>query len=369
MTRRAACAVLAWALVSGAAARGDNFDPPGYAGSDRCRECHAEKYEGWRQTFHATVVQDAKETPEAVLGDFSAPGLGFTREEVEYTIGGHWDQRYMKKIGDEYYVLPKLWSVQSQTWRPYNVWSWRKKPYGKFCKGCHVTAYDPHGNVPVSEHRIGCEACHGPGWNHVSAKSAKTIVNPKKLPPDRRDMICAACHVRGVDNTGEYYFPVGYVPGEDLGRYYKSLSAQPDETPSQAILREFAKWREDRAANSKVRCEVCGIYGATEERKQEASGAMDFCLGCHDFKENYAAHTRHPASVKLACYDCHVQQQKEILNTERLDIHTPEYFLLHVDNCYDRRIETSCVTCHQEQGIDWARARVERWRRPVEVDH
>jgi len=367
--RKIAALVLTWAVLAAGASWGQDFDPPGYAGSDRCRSCHGEKYEGWRQTFHATVIQDAKQHPGAVLGDFSVPGLGFTLEEVEYTIGGHWDQRYMKKIGDDYYVLPKLWSVQSQTWRPYNVWSWRKKPYGKFCKGCHVTAYDPLGNVPVSEHRVGCEACHGPGWHHATSEGAKPIVNPKKLSPERRDMICAACHVRGVDNSGEYYFPMGFVPGEDLGQYYKPLDAQPEENRSQAILREFAKWKEERASNSKVRCEVCGIYGATEERKEDSAGAMDFCFGCHDFKEKYPEHTHHAATVTLACYDCHAQQQQEILNTERLDIHTPEYFLLHVGNCYDRRIENSCVKCHQKEGIEWARAKLERWRRPVEVNH
>jgi hypothetical protein len=363
-------ALLGWGAASASSgADSAGFDPWGYAGSDRCGECHREKYDGWRQTFHATVVKDAKKNPEAVLGDFSVPGLGFTLDDVEYTIGGHWDQRYMKKIGDDYYVLPKLWSVSSQTWRPYNVWAWRKMPYGKYCKGCHVTNYDPTGNVPVSEHRIGCEACHGPGWNHASTEGTKPIVNPRKIPPDRANMICAACHVRGKDRSGEYHFPVGYLPGEDLGAYYVPEKKAPEESNTQSIARLWGEWEEKRASNAGRQCDVCGINGASPDKKKSA-GAMDFCKSCHDFADDkYAQHTHHPATVEIACSDCHLQRQKDIMNPQTFDVHTPEYFLLHVENCYDRRFENACVACHGSKGTEWARGIVERWLRPVELDH
>ncbi len=359
---------VAMALLWAAPARSAGFD--GYVGSERCAECHADKYEGWKTTFHATVVQDARKNPDAIVGDFSVPNLGFTRDDVDYVIGGHWDQRYMKKIGDDYYVLPKLWSVQSQQWRPYNVWSWRKMPYGKFCKGCHVTALDPT-TGQAAEHRIGCEACHGPGKAHAEAGGDGPIVNPSKLPDDRREMICAACHVRGKDPSGTYHFPVGFRPGEDLGQYYVPLDKQPEETNTQAILRNFAKWKEERSGKNKVRCDVCGIYGADKKPRNEAQDAMGFCFGCHGFKDRYAEHTRHPDAAKLVCFDCHVQQTKDLMATEesQRDVHSYDYFLVHPDNCYDRRIERTCKKCHEDRGEEWARQTVERWRRPLELDH
>jgi hypothetical protein len=361
------CGIAVWVALGAGAWADDEFDPPGYAGTERCRACHPEKYAGWQDTFHATVIQDARKNPSAVLGDFSAPGLGFTVEDVEFTIGGHWDQRYMKKIGDEYFVLPKLWSVQSQSWRDYNVWSWRKKPYGKFCKGCHVTAYDPTANVPMAENRIGCEACHGPGWAHAESEGEKPMVNPKKLPEDRRDMICAACHVRGRDRSGTYYFPVGFVPGEDLGKYYVPVGKTEDESNSQAVLRAFAKWKKKRTSGTGVRCEVCGIPGKNQEQGKQSDGAQDFCFGCHDFKERYAEHTRHAAELEIVCFDCHVQQQKELMNPQNLDIHSYGYFLVHTDNCYDRRIEKTCANCHQDKGSEWAHRTVNSWRSPIDV--
>ena len=151
-----------------------------YVGSERCKDCHKDKYDGWSPTFHATVVQDARKHPESVLADFSKPGLPFSLEDVDYTIGGHWDQRFMKKIGEDYYVLPKLWNVQAMEWRPYNVWSWKKMPYSKYCKGCHATGFDVEANTEI-EHRIGCEACHGPGRAHADSKGQRPCVNPRKL--------------------------------------------------------------------------------------------------------------------------------------------------------------------------------------------
>ncbi len=356
-------------LATAAAVPAADLDPNAYAGSDRCRECHGDKYASWSETFHATVVRNAKEDPSAILGDFSVPGIGFAKSDVEYTIGEHWNQRYMKKIGDDYFVLPKLWSVQSRSWQDYNVWSWRKLPYGKYCKGCHVTAYDPLGNVIAAEDRVGCEACHGPAWAHAESGGEAAVVNPRKLPAERRDMICAACHVRGQDTSGVYAFPVGFVPGEDLGRYYVPKDKGAEESNTAAVLRLFGEWRDRRASKSQVKCDVCGIYGAPGTDEKKPTGAMDFCFKCHQFKDDYAAHTHHPDAAGVVCFDCHVQQEKAISGNPDPDIHTRDYFLLHADACYDRRIERACSKCHGDRPADWARKTVQLWGEPFQLDH
>jgi hypothetical protein len=92
-----------------------------YVTSDICAPCHQDKFDLWKDTLHANVIRDARKNPELVLGDFSAEDLTFKREDVLYTVGSHWDQRYMTEIKGELYVLPKLWSVQSKQWRPCNL--------------------------------------------------------------------------------------------------------------------------------------------------------------------------------------------------------------------------------------------------------
>lgn len=341
----------------------------GYVGSDRCGECHEEIVRTWKETLHAEVVRSSKDDPSVVLGDFSVPGLGFSLEDVEYVIGGHWDQRYLKKIGDDYFVLPKLWSVSSKKWRDYNVWSWRKKPYKKYCKGCHVTAYNPEEDAQ-SEMRVGCEACHGPGKSHVDAAGIGNIVNPKSLEKDKEVMICAACHVRGRDLTGEYYFPVGFLPGEDLGEYYEPLDKAEGESNTQAILRGIEEWKKKKSANAPPQCNVCGIKPPSSHDASGNNGkGSDFCFGCHDFKERYAEHTKHPDSASLECGQCHVQSKKETMNPGNMDIHTYGYFLIHTDSCYDPLIENNCENCHKDKDIAWARRIVEQWRGNEPLDH
>jgi len=155
----------------------------------------------------------------------------------------------------------------------------------------------------------------------------------------------------GPDPSGKYYFPIGFVPGEDLADYYVPEDKPQDETTSQAIARKVAEWKKDRSSSSKARCEVCGITGTSPGEKEKQGGPLEFCFGCHDFKERFAEHTHHSASVALVCYDCHVQQTQELLNPKNLDIHSYGYFLIHPDNCYDRGVEKNLCEMPRGQGV------------------
>jgi len=72
------------------------------------------------------------------------------------------------------------------------------------------------------EEGIGCERCHGPGREHVALhNSGETghdpIVNPSRLDMDRREAVCAQCHLRGetrILRTGRT--PHDFRPGERL---------------------------------------------------------------------------------------------------------------------------------------------------------
>ncbi|UCF31769.1 MAG: hypothetical protein JSV26_05015 [bacterium] len=343
-----------------------------FLGSKACASCHEDYYRGWEKTFHSTVIQDARTNPGAILADFTEEGLPFTREEVEYTIGSHWDQRYMKRIDDEYYVLPRLWSVQSKEWRPYSVWSWKKKPYSRYCAGCHTTFIDPEKRT-IAEEGIGCEACHGPGGLHVDGGGrADRIVNPEKLTRERANMICSSCHVRGQDTSGEYYYPVGYIPGADLAEYYTPLEIQEGETAKAALNRLYGDWKDKMLNSSRAKCEVCGIAGQdTDTPKDNAQSDMEFCFGCHNFRAKLQLHNRHPDTVDLVCYDCHVKKADDLSKGMSGSIHSYSYFLVHTENCYDPEIEKACAKCHDDETdpVAWARNVMLTWKRPVVIDH
>lgn len=340
---------------------------PEYVGSERCVACHQLQYKGWVKTFHSTAVQDARKDPSVVMADMTAPDLPFSKKDIDYTIGGHWDQRYLTRIDNDYYILPRLWSVQSHKWRPYSTYGWQKRPYSNYCIGCHSVGFNPVTKT-IYEHSIGCESCHGTGRTHVNAPGRSNIVNPGRLPEDRREEICASCHVRGKDLSDEYFFPIGWKPGEELGRYLVPLEKKEGETNSVAIHRLWGKWKADREAQARSRCEVCGIHQDAKP-KDTKTDPNAVCLGCHEFEDRVPQHTHHKDGA-VGCSDCHIEKpQNQVNEAKPADVHSYSFFLIHSQNCWDKEINKRCAKCHADKGEKWAYDTFESWKKPVVVDH
>lgn len=73
----------------------------------------------------------------------------------------------------------------------------------EICQGCHEDIFNAlkknlHQLVETDKKRgfegRACEACHGPGSNHVGSQSADDIRNPAKLKPTEADRMCLTCH-------------------------------------------------------------------------------------------------------------------------------------------------------------------------------
>lgn len=100
-----------------------------YAGSDTCLLCHADHHEGWQSTLHSKMEQPVvlQGPNKTVKGDFSStdPALTFGIEDVNMVVGSRFKQRYAKKIGDDYYMLPAQWNIATKQWvkyQPKNDW-------------------------------------------------------------------------------------------------------------------------------------------------------------------------------------------------------------------------------------------------------
>src|SRR6202165_1813939 len=94
-----------------------------FVGSKACRDCPQAVYNRWQPTLMVNVVQDPKQHPKAIVADFATPNplVTFKPEDVDFTYGSKWKQRYWKKQGDDYYVLPAQWDVRHKVWRAYHV--------------------------------------------------------------------------------------------------------------------------------------------------------------------------------------------------------------------------------------------------------
>ncbi|HKT79724.1 MAG TPA: cytochrome c3 family protein [Vicinamibacterales bacterium] len=364
-----------------------------YVGSQTCRRCHAAIYERWSKTRMANVVVDPKQHPEAVLGDFSRsdPAKNFTLNDVAFTYGSKWKQRYFKKVGDDYFPLGAQWDISNRVWRPYLVgpntdW-WvvhypadnNQRPTGPLCDGCHSVNYDIRTKT-VTEWNVGCERCHGPGSAHVARPSAVTIVNPAKLDFVRANDTCIQCHSQGQPLAnpfeGKYYdWPVGFDQGEQLKDFWKLEEHKLGETT-------FTHFADGTAHKNRmqgndfvqslmyrrgVTCFSCHDVHGTGNNADLIKPAGQVCLTCHGpsspngpHAPTIEAHTHHAAgSAGSQCVSCHMPSIQQTIANVNVRSHTFGFITPEMTDQF--KVPNPCTSCHNDKTTDWARDALHSW--------
>jgi Tetratricopeptide repeat/Cytochrome c554 and c-prime len=181
------------------------------------------------------------------------------------------------------------------------------------CLNCHASglsvipgSQNRFGNPPFQEGGVACERCHGAGEAHI-AQAGALIVNPAKLSAERRDSVCAQCHLSGevrVMRPGvswESYRPgdrladsmtvfvrAGVSPGMRVTSHFEKLAQSackrasgdrlwcgschdPHTVPSAA----------ERAAWFRAQCRSCHATDACAETAANRAKRQDDCAGCH----------------------------------------------------------------------------------------
>lgn len=278
-----------------------------YAGSAACSACHLEIYEAWKKTPHSRMTR----TPEQVsyFEDIPAEGFEVDKSKIKFVLGTHNVHRFVGESSGTLVILPRIFAIADRKWLKTRDYGWKKRFWHQQCIGCHSTGYSPQTETYV-ELGIGCEGCHGPALNHVRTQSPEFVVNPAKLPDDRREMVCASCHTSGVDVSGEYSFPVGFKPGDDLTRFYFGLTPKPGQDPSNFLgdetfedrLRQWEFLKSRLFLAKGLTCDYCQNF-----RDYKTSSGSDFvtheeyCLTCHTDR------TDHPRkNPGTGCIGCHI---------------------------------------------------------------
>jgi len=269
---------------------------PGYAGIKVCNMCH--------QRTHAEIVKAQPGTPHAcalwavsahggdlkLVGDFStAPG--FKQGDVAYVLGK--GERYQAYLSKDLKALPGEWDVHDKKWAPLAAEDARKS-----CLGCHTTGYDAAAGQ-WSDAGVSCEACHGPGADHMKSKDKlASIVRPKQLAPERQAMTCGRCHARGKDADG-LPFAAGFMPGEDLSQKF-TLDA---ETELGARYTQYNDLVRSKHLAQGVTCTTCHEpHGVGAQAHQLRKPADELCAGCHPAANLTGA--QHAAAKD--CVRCHM---------------------------------------------------------------
>ena len=383
------------AFLVAAALRGQSN---GYAGSAACKTCHTNIYERWSKTRMANVIADPKVHPEAIIPDFSKPDplLTFKKEDVAFTYGSKWKQRYFKKVGDDYFPLPAQWDVTNRVWRTYNTkpgtdwWTAHygtdnmQRPTGPLCDGCHSVNYNPQTKA-VTEWNAGCEKCHGPGSAHTKKPVRATIVNPARLSANRANDTCIQCHSQGRPLTnpvaGRHYdWPVGYDVSKNLGDFWELEEHKLGET----TFTHFADgtghknrmqgndFVQSAMYTHGVTCFSCHDPHGTSNNADLLKPATAVCLTCHGpnspngpHTASIEQHTHHQAgSTGGECVNCHMPKIEQTIADVNVRSHTFKFIPPAMTDQF--KIPNPCTTCHTDKSTAWAKEEMKKW---PEISH
>ncbi|MFW2440788.1 MAG: tetratricopeptide repeat protein [Arenicellales bacterium] len=422
---------LLWLFISGSSFIAEAMAAE-FVGRAKCGSCHAEQVSQWSNSHHDLAMQEANE--KTVLGDFKNASLthyGVTssffkkgrlymvRTEgpdgklqdytIKYTFGVEPLQQYLIEFpGGRLQALSLAWDSRSkeqggQRWFhlypdekiAYDDelhWTGFNQNWNSMCAECHSTGLEKNYDsvsrsfsTSWNEINVSCEACHGPGSDHVSwadqkpgweklevdkglailldeRKNIKWLIDSKTQLPvrsskrtsDREIEICARCHSRRSPISQKYTHGKSlmdqFLPATlDEGLYHAD-----GQIDSEVYV--YGSFRQSKMYQAGVTCSDCH---EPHSLKLRAPG-NGVCLQCHQ-TEKYAqsSHHFHPAESKGAsCAECHMPAKNYMVVDPR---HDHSMRIPRPDLSLDLAVPNACNNCHTDKSTDWAARQVTAW--------
>ncbi len=342
-------------------------------GNEACAGCHAGIYQSYRKTVMANASGTAGDG--LITGEFfhkpsgvryrvyerdghawmsyerpSESGFRGERELLYFIGSGVKGRTYLFSVDGFLFEAPINWYSQERRWNMAPAYTEAKEipmnlPSFLDCLNCHSSGLQAPvpGTVskfvgqPFLHEGITCERCHGAGQGHgkeaaVSSSSGNSsggndsIVNPAKLPPERRDAICMECHFEGtvaVQQPGKKVYQ--FQPGEKLSDYIHYFLLSSNDPQKAEGLNQFEALSLSeckRKSGEKMWCGSCHDPHAEPAAGEKAAYYRSKCLACHG--EEFAA--KHHVD-KPDCTQCHMPAlpSKEVAHTEATDHRIQKY--------------------------------------------
>lgn len=396
-----------------------------FAGSERCAGCHTEAFDLWQGSHHQRAMQAP--SSDTVLGDFddatftyNGVTTRFYREDerfmvrtdgpdgrlqdftVRHVFGVYplqqlllpldrgrlqalsiaWDARPADEGGQRWYHLYPDDAIDHRDplhWTgPYQNWNAR-------CAECHSTQVEKRYDMATRSYAtrfrevsVGCEACHGPGAQHIKqmegdapraanlglaldlgqrgvwqfADDTAIASRSRPLQADTQINACARCHSRrGV--LGDYHYGA-----ELLDTHRLSLLQPPLYHPDGQIDDEVfvhGSFLQSRMQRAGVVCSNCHEPHSNELR----AGGNGVCAQCHR-RETYDTekHHHHPAGSGAQCVNCHMPDKRYMGVDDRRDhsMRIPRPDLGAALGTPD-----ACSGCHSDRDSAWAASALRAW--------
>ena len=431
----AALAAVVMLTLPGLTAAGAD-QPATFVGAQACAGCHTAQFDAWKGSYHALAMQPA--TTATVLGDFAdasfehygvattffrtddkfmvrsdGPDGALHDYPIAYTFGVYplqqyliafpggrlqafgiaWDSRRKEQGGQRWFDLyphqqlkpgdPLHWTGRGQTWN-YQ------------CADCHSTDLKKNYDLATNTYAtswtdldVACEACHGPGSQHVAWAKAHAAggtypsgtdssrmglinwlkptdtghweMNPATGIARRTEKLvsteletCAACHSR------RKVIATNPIPGEPYLDSYLPALLEPGlyhaDGQIDGEVYEYGSFLQSRMHAAGVTCSNCHDPHSAKLRTQGNA----LCAQCHlAEKFDVAAHHHHPpVSAGAQCVACHMPTKNYMVVDARRDhsIRVPR-----PDLSVALGTPNACSQCHADRSAQWAAEIVAGW--------
>jgi len=326
--------------------------PSAVPGSEACAGCHSEIYRSYKKTAMAGAsgaAGDGLTTGEFVDKKSGVTYRVFEREgrvwmsyerdgelrgerELEYFIGsGKKGRTYLFSDDGYLFEAPINWYSQEGRWNMTPAYTEAKEipmnlPSYSSCLNCHTSGLQARvlgtrnkfSGKPYLHDGITCERCHGAGEGHLEGKGG--IVNPAKLPAERRDGICMECHFEGTVAVGQpgkhlYQFQPGDRLADDI-HYFVLGGNQPPAAEALSQYQALSLSMCKRKSGDKMWCGSCHNPHSEPAAADKAAYYRGKCVACHG--EAFAAkHNPH----KPDCTQCHMPSlpSTDVAHTQATD--------------------------------------------------
>ena len=407
--------------------------PPGdYVGAKACAACHVKETEAWRGSHHDLAMQHASD--QSVLGSFDnakftyagitstffkrngkfyantdGPDGKLRDYEIRYTFGLTPLQQYLVEFPDgRIQALSIAWDARSeaqggQRWfhlYPGEAikagdrlhWSGLDQNWNYQCADCHSTNlrknFDAKTNTfktTWSEINVACEACHGPGSNHLAwakkqgdwqrviskgmavalderrsvtwdlREASDTAVRSAPRATSREIEICARCHARRGQLTDDYVF------GQPLADTHRPALLEeglywPDGQMRDEVY-NYASFLQSKMFAKGVTCSDCH---EPHSLKLRAPGNA-VCAQCHQpAKYDSDKHSHHAAGTPGAqCAACHMPTTTYMVVDPR---HDHSMRVPRPDRSVTLGVPNACNQCHKDRGAQWSAEQIRKWK-------
>jgi hypothetical protein len=222
------------------------------------------------------------------------------RRSLPFFIGsGSIARSYLFQLDGFLYQSPVAYYTQQAKWdlapgyRKYDQ-PFLTRPIVPGCLQCHASAVqhrpltqNGYESTPFLEGGVACERCHGPGGAHVASAGRAPLVNPAKLAPERRDSVCAQCHLTGeVRVTRAGRSAQSFVAGERLSDHLAVFvrSGGTHDMKVTSHVENLAQSACKQTSGDRMWCGTCHDPHSVPTAVDRVGWFRSKCLGCHTVK-------------------------------------------------------------------------------------